>query len=92
MTEPRLTAVHCQTHQQWAHEHQNWTKKEWKKALWSFELLGNPVSCCHGVYLASKFPRSQPREAPVLDKQVRSTEAPPCTLHYSKDLLLTSWC
>ena len=28
----------------------------------------------------------------VLDKKVRSTEAPPCNLQDLKDLLLTSWC
>ncbi|KAK3570976.1 hypothetical protein QTP86_031838, partial [Hemibagrus guttatus] len=28
----------------------------------------------------------------VLDKQVRSMEAPPCSLQDLQDLLLTSWC
>ncbi|KAK3536899.1 hypothetical protein QTP86_027093, partial [Hemibagrus guttatus] len=34
-----LYPVHCRKRQQWAHEHQNWTTEQWKKAAWSDESL-----------------------------------------------------
>ena len=34
---PMLTPVHCRKHQQWKHEHQNWTMEQWKSVVWSDE-------------------------------------------------------
>ena len=34
---PILTPNHRWEHQQWAHEHQNWTTEQWKKVVWSDE-------------------------------------------------------
>ena len=49
---PMLTPVHCQKHQQWACEHQNWTMEQWKKNLGSchpygyFDTYHLPEHCC----------------------------------------------
>jgi hypothetical protein len=32
-----ITPVQHRKHLQWAHEHQNWTMEQWKKAAWSDE-------------------------------------------------------
>ena len=74
---PMLTPVHCRKHQQWAREHQNWTTDQWKMVVWSDE------SCFLLCHVDGQD---------VLDKQVRSMEAPPRNLQDLKHLLLTSWC
>ena len=95
---PMLTRVHRQKRLQWAREHQNWTTEQWKKVARSdesrfllhhvdgneFEVLTRPPNS----------PDLNPMEHlwDVLDKQVRSTEAPPRNLQDLKDLLLTAWC
>ena len=36
---PMLTPVHHRKHQQWKHEHQNWSREQWKMVAWSDESL-----------------------------------------------------
>ena len=37
---PMLTSTHCQQHQQWVCEYQNWTTKQWKILFSSIHLQG----------------------------------------------------
>ena len=95
---PMLTRVHLQKRLQWAREHQNWTMEQWKKVARSDESR----FLLHHVYGNELEVLTRPPNSPdlnpmehlwdVLDKQVRSTEAPPRNLQDLKDLLLTAWC